>query len=87
MNAELWALILAVAALGLGAASRRRERPAGTRTRAQSVPYWLVPLGIIVGLLPRVLRLGEAVKLAGSVSSLIMSFTAIVLMTAGSRKA
>ena len=87
MNAELWALILAVVALGLGAASRRRERPAGSRTRARSVPYWFVPLGIIVGLLPRVLQLGEAVKLAGTLISLIMSLTAIVLMTAGSWKA
>jgi hypothetical protein len=87
MNGEFWALTLALVALVIGIVARRRERLAGASTRARSFPFWLIPIGIIIGVLPGVLRLSDALRFAGSVTSLMVSLTAIILFCIGPRKA
>jgi hypothetical protein len=86
MNGEFWALTLALVALVILMVARGRERLAGTPSRARSFAPWLVPIAIIIGVLPRVLGLSDAQRIAGSVTSLIVSLTAIVLFCIGARK-
>jgi hypothetical protein len=73
MNAESVALILAVVSLVILVV---RRPPSGAPSRP---PIWLVPVAGIVGLLPRILQLSDAMKRAGSVTSIVLSLTAIGL--------
>jgi hypothetical protein len=81
MNTESAALILAVVSLVIVAV---RRPPGGAPGRP---PVWLAPVAIIVGVLPRVLKLSEAMKIAGSVTSIVLSLTAIGLLLMHARRA
>jgi drug/metabolite transporter (DMT)-like permease len=87
MRADYWALaalILALFSLALGVVRRLTAKAAPT---GSPPVYVLIPLGIIIGVLPRILVLNEAASIAASVASLIMSLTAIVLLLVARMKA
>jgi len=77
MNDYVLALFFAIVGLVLGAVARWRSGPADP---AIPLPLWLIPIGIIVGVLPWILRLGDIWKQTASLMSLLMSLAAIVLL-------
>jgi hypothetical protein len=80
MDGRVWALILAVIGLALGVVARLRAPRTGSQTARLLDANLLIPCAIIIGTLPWVLQLGETVKIATSVASIVMSLVAMVLL-------
>ena len=80
MDGHAWALILAVIALVLGVTARLPARRNGSRSAPLHSANLLLPCAIIIGTLPWVLRLGETVKIAASVTSIVLILAAPVLL-------
>ena len=79
MDGHAWPLILAIIALALGVVARLRPpRDQSNRAPLHNATL-LIPSAIIIGTLPWVLQLGETVKIAASVVSIVMSLAAMVL--------
>jgi len=83
MDGRAWALILATLGLVLGVAARLRARRGGSASTLPRSTTLLVFFAIIIGTLPWVLGLGETVKNAGSITSIVVSIVAIVLLIIG----
>jgi uncharacterized membrane protein len=80
MDGRAWALILAVIALALGVAARLRAPRNGSKGAPSHGAILLIPCAIIIGTLPWVLQLGETVKNVASVTSIVVSLAAMVLL-------
>ena len=80
MDGRAWALILAIIALALGVAARLRATRSGSKAAPVHSAILLIPCAIIIGTLPRVLQLDETVKNVASVTSIVISLAAIVLL-------
>ena len=87
MDGRAWALILAIIALALGVAARLRAARSGSKA-APLHGILLVSCAIIIGTLPWVLQLDGTVKNVASVTSIVVSLAAIVLLIVqnGSRR-
>jgi hypothetical protein len=83
MDAQAWALLLAVIGLGLGIVSRGRRQRDSPGSGGLYLALILLPIAIIIGLLPRMLHLGEALQIAASVVSIILSLSAMALLIVG----
>jgi hypothetical protein len=70
-------LALGLAALGLGLFILARRRASASGRPGPPLVLLLVPLAIIVGILPVVLHLGEPIRIAASIISIIFSLVAI----------
>ena len=89
MDGRAWALTLAIIALALGVAARLRASGVmDRRTRRCDSAILVIPCAIIIGTLPWVLQLGETVKNAASITSIVVSLAAMVLLIVqmGSRR-
>lgn len=73
----MWALVLAVIALALGAVGRLRAPRNGSKGAPPHGAILLIPCAIIIGTLPKVLQLGETVA---SVTSIVVSLVAMGLL-------
>jgi len=78
MDGHAWALILAVIALVLGLAVRLRASRTGSKSAPLQRATLLGPCAVIIGTLPWVLQLGETVKIAASITSIIVTLAAVV---------
>ena len=88
MDGRAWALILAIIALALGVAARLRAPRHGSKNAPLHSAILLIPCANIIGALPWVLELGEPVKIAASITSIIVSVGAMVFLIVqmGSRR-
>ena len=86
MDGRAWALILAVIALALGVVARLRAPRNGSKGAPPHRAILLIPCAIIIGTLPWVLQLGETVKNVASVTSIVVSLIAMVLLVIQTRK-
>ena len=74
------ALILAVIALAFGVVARLRAARDGSKGARLHTALLLGPCAGIIGTLPWLLQLGETVKIAASVTSIVVSVAAMVLL-------
>jgi hypothetical protein len=75
-----WALILAVIALAFGVVARLSAARNGSKGARLHSAMLLIPCAGIIGTLPWVLQLGETVKIVASVTSIVVSVAATVLL-------
>ena len=87
MDGHLVALILAVIALTAGVVARIRALRNGSKRAPLYTALLLLPCGGIIGTLPWVLQLGDTVKIAASVASIVVSVAASVLLVIQMRRA
>lgn len=80
MTGYVWALTLAVLALAFGVVARLRAARDGSKGARLHSAMLLSPCAAIIGTLPWVLQLGETVKIVASVTSIVVSVAAIVLL-------
>ena len=80
MSGYAWALILAVIALAFGVVARLSAARTGSKGARLHSAMLLVPCAGIIGTLPWVLQLGETVKIVASVTSIVVSVAATVLL-------
>ena len=80
MDGRAVALILAVIGLVLGLVARLRAQRNGSQAARAQNGILLIPCAIIIGTLPWVLQLGETVKNVASVTSIVVSLAAMVLL-------
>lgn len=80
MYGHAFSLILAGIAVILGVAARLDASRKGSKGASVHGAILLGPCAIIIGTLPWVLHLGETVKIAASVTSIIVSLAAIGLL-------
>ena len=87
MDGYLVALILAVIGLAAGVVPRIRALRNGSKRAPLYTTLLLLPCGGIIGTLPWVLQLGDTVKIAASVASIVVSVAASVLLVIQMRRA
>ena len=80
MSGYAWALILAVIGLAFLVAARLRDARSGSKGARLHNAMLMGPCAIIIGTLPWVLQLGETVKIAASITSIVVSVAATVLL-------
>lgn len=80
MDGRVVALILAGLGLALGVVARLRAQRNGSKGARPQDAILLIPCAIIIGTLPWVLQLGETVKNVASVTSIVISVAAMVLL-------
>ena len=80
MAGHAWALILAVIGLALGMVVRLRAARSGSKGAPLHSAMLLIPCAVIIGTLPWVFQLGETVKIVASVTSMIVTVAAMVLL-------
>ena len=80
MAGYAWALILAVIALAFGVVARLSAARKGSKGAGLHSAMLLIPCAGIIGTLPWVLQLGETVKIVASVTSIVVSVAATVLL-------
>jgi len=80
MDGRVVALILAVIGLALGVVARLRAQRNGSKGARPHGAILLTSCAIIIGTLPWVLQLGETVKNVASVTSIVVSVAAMVLL-------
>ena len=86
MDGRAWALFLAIIGLTLGVRARLRASRDGSNAASLHSALLLIPCAIIIGTLPWVLPLGETVKNAASVTSIVISLAAMALLVARMRR-
>ena len=73
-------LIFALLAVALGVVARIRAARDGSKGARLHSAMLLIPCAGIIGTLPWVLQLGETVKIVASVTSIVVSVVAMVLL-------
>ena len=87
MEGRAVALVLAIAGLTLGLIALYRDQRSGSRGTQRHVAIIGVPIAIMVGTLPAILGLGERLIIAGSILSILICVTTVVLFVRHSLRA